>query len=121
MEQTSLDAYRDELAEAARGAGEAHALATVSEDGSHWLERAQAAILELAARPRTFTADDVRELAGEAPSSGLPGMVLRRASASGQIRAVGAQTSRRPLRRGSLQRVWAGTIWAEDDEGSVIV
>lgn len=105
-EQATLESYRDEMTTAARSAGETRSLATV--DADDWSSAAWDAIVRLAYSGREFTADDVTQAIGAAPSPGAAGAVFRAAARTRLIVAVGVRTSSRLQRHGGLLRVWRG-------------
>lgn len=73
-----------------------------------WTERAKGVLERLAAAGVSFTADDVREAAGEPPSPGALGAVFLLAARRGRIRRIGLSRSRRLSRKGSMLSRWVG-------------
>lgn len=96
--------YGDSLSGAVRDVGAQQALSF----DPIWADAAQEALAELAASGVEFTADDLRDLAGEPESSGALGAVFRGAAAAGRIRLVGYRRSRRLLRHAGILGVWRG-------------
>jgi len=106
-DQASLDdfdAYRDGLAENARGLGHERAEDVVTEDD--WTPRAWDALVRFVELGIDFDADDLRAAAGPPPSVGAPGALIRKASTAGMIRSVGVTRSRSVSRRAGLQLRW---------------
>lgn len=97
-----------EAALAAKEAGQAQADANAD---ILWREGVDRAIRRLAASGRTFTADDVRAVAGDPPPGFSPnamGSAFTRASKAGVIRMVGFTTSSRVIGHGNTVRSWVG-------------
>jgi hypothetical protein len=89
---------------ATQDAGEQAALSFARE----WADLAWDELVDLARAGQAFTADDLLARTGPAPSSGAVGAVIRQASRTGLIEAIGFQTSKRVSRHNGLQRVWIG-------------
>lgn len=102
------------------------ALAAATAGHRTWADACHHAIRELAARGRTFTAEDVRALAllhwhqpgqqtldgytlGERPSHNVLPAAMHIAAREGHIRVVGYRPATRRARRGGLLRIWTGT------------
>jgi hypothetical protein len=98
-QQLTLGAYRDELRDAARGAGE-EAARRGDPDG---FAIAVDEIRRLARGHVPFTADAL-----ELPPGHVNGAAFASLARRGEIVCVGFTTSTRPLRRGALQRIWQG-------------
>lgn len=105
-EQASLEEYAAGIADAARSAGETRALSAIGADD--WSDAAWHAIVRFAYTGRQFSADDITEAIGPAPSPGAMGAVFRAAARTRLIVAVGVRASRRVQRHGGLQRTWRG-------------
>lgn len=73
-----------------------------------WLALAHQTIVDLAASGAIFSAETVRNLAGEPPSTNLLGVAVRQARLLGLIEAAGTDTANRPAAHGRLLRVWRG-------------
>jgi len=73
-----------------------------------WLGLAHQTIVDLAASGVIFSAETVRNLAGEPPSTNLLGVAVRQARLLGLIEAAGTDTANRPAAHGRLLRTWAG-------------
>lgn len=73
-----------------------------------WKERADEAILELARKPSPFTAEDVREIAGDPSRPNAMGARLSANARRGLIRHYGFVHARRPERHSSLVILWMG-------------
>ena len=74
--------------------------------GNDWAQRADDAIAALVSRRLPFTADDVREMAGDPPHPNLLGARLRAWSQSGRIVHWGWQRATRAERHASVLGVW---------------
>lgn len=83
-----------------------HRRATQADPG--WLGLAHQTIVDLAASGAIFSAEDVRHLAGEPPSTNLLGVAVRQARLLGLIEAAGTDTANRPAAHGRLLRTWRG-------------
>jgi hypothetical protein len=73
-----------------------------------WPDQADRAIAHLARMGRTFTAEDVRELAGDPDRPNAMGVRLLAAAKAGRIRQIGVERSSRPERHAGLVIVWQG-------------
>lgn len=93
--------------EDARSKGQAAALAAASQS---WRQDAEAALSDLAASGRVFTAEDLRRVAGDAPgpSQNSFGALFAAASRAGMIEAVGITTASRDVAAGHVLRQWRG-------------
>lgn len=78
-------------------------------ESDQWNERAANVITYLAESGKPFTADDVRELAGDPSRVNALGAAMSRAAKAGIIDRVGTQNASRPSRHASLQVIWVGT------------
>jgi hypothetical protein len=103
-EVSNLDRYRGSITRATREAGEQAALSFARE----WADVGWDALVDLARSGRHFSADDLVAEVGPAPSPGAIGALIRQASRTGLIEAIGYQTSKRVSRHDGLQRVWVG-------------
>lgn len=77
-------------------------------DKGDWKGLADAWLEERAARPDSFTADDLRVAVLDCPSSKLPGVVFSSAAKRRLIVEVAVQRSRTSSRKGSRIGVWEG-------------
>jgi len=111
-EQTALEDYVRELVDRARDNGAESALVSAG----LWRDLAFGAVAYLAATGRHFTADDLRDIAGEPPSDNAIGAVLLTAAKRREIASIGFERSTRPSRRAGVLRVWRGTEHAGVDE-----
>lgn len=75
------------------------------EERQRWLRWADAGI-SLLGPGREFTADSVREFAGEPPHPNLVGAAFRKAHKDGLIEPAGWTEATRPERHASALRVW---------------
>ena len=100
----------DLLADLSRRAGDAGTRAAVSDpEASAWLtERALPVLEHLSETGVPFTSDDVRERAGDPPTSAAMGAALRVAAGRRLIVRVGYRPARRPSRHGAIVAVWQG-------------
>jgi len=101
--QTTLDTYRQELAEAAAESGMERSRTADLDGHAEALEL----IRELAWAGVTFDADDVRGRQRIGTPTVL-GAAFREACRRGWIEPVAVGSSRSPSRHGSLQRRWRG-------------
>lgn len=99
----ALDTYAAGVAETLRDAGMQASLWD-----RDWSEEARQTIEILAATGAPFTADDVREHAGEPSSTGALGAVMKAAQRDGVIKLIGYRRSRRLPRHGGVSAVWIG-------------
>lgn len=77
-------------------------------EGSRWKEAADAAIAQLAASGQEFTAEDVREVAGDPEHFNAMGARFGAAAQAGLIRYVRHAPSSRPTLHRCAIRVWVG-------------
>jgi hypothetical protein len=103
-EWAALDRYRAGIIQATQEAGQQAAL----EFDPIWTDMAWDELVDLARSGYEFSADDLIARTGPAPSPGAIGAVIRQASRTGLITAIGYQTSRRVSRHNGLQRIWIG-------------
>jgi hypothetical protein len=75
-------------------------------DDDGWRDRAKDAIQTLIERDATFTAEDIRELAGDPPEPNDLGPILMTAHKRKIIERVGYQPATRASRAGSINAVW---------------
>lgn len=107
MGRTSPGPGQTDLASSLRDEGMARAALAVS---GEWRDRAWQAIVDLADSGEEFTAQDVRDTAGEAPGhANAMGFLFTRARKLGLIRCIGRRTVDRPSLHGHELRVWVGT------------
>lgn len=84
-----------------------HAM-TVSPEGNAWREKAEKRLAELIASGEVFTADDLTDAIGPAPSrNAIGGLFLSRKS---EMTTVGFTTSSRPEGHGRALRQWQGLL-----------
>jgi len=79
---------------------------TVNPDGAAWREAAQERLDVLIERGTDFTAEDVTDVVGVAPSPNAIGSLFR--SAKGRMEAAGFTTATRAEAHGRALRVWRG-------------
>lgn len=80
-----------------------------------WRERWSGAIAALASRGEAFTADQVREIAGEPDDHpNAAGALFHRAARSGLIRRVGYRKSARDVLHAHPIALWEGTSKARE-------
>jgi hypothetical protein len=107
-DQLDFDRYAAELADRARTTGQDSALRRSADEDDGWQAEALRALRILAERGDPFTADDLRARVGPGPSRGGLGAILAIGVRERTIRCVGFATSRRPVRRGGVVRIWSG-------------
>jgi hypothetical protein len=102
--RAALEEYRAGIIRAAQDAGGQAALCFARE----WADLAWDELVDLARSGQHFSADDLLARTGPAPNPAAIGAVIRQASRTGLIEAIGFQTSKRVSRHNGLQRVWTG-------------
>jgi hypothetical protein len=76
---------------------------------SEWATAGRSAVEVLVRFGYTFTAEDVRTIAGDPPAHGdAMGALLRSLSGEGLIEACGYDKAKRPDAKGRVLRVWRG-------------
>jgi hypothetical protein len=74
--------------------------------GPAWAELARHAVADLCSTGATFTAEDVRRLAGDPEAPNAIGSVFHQISDEGWIKLVGYRKSTRPDAHGRVIAVW---------------
>jgi hypothetical protein len=98
----------DEVIEAERLKAEGMARAAGAVDAD-WRARADRAIVQLAIGGQPFTAEEVRQIAGDPDRPNAFGAVFNTAARRGLIRKVDYQLATRKSRHRNLVTVWEGT------------
>lgn len=94
------------LAEAGVEAAQSSYAMTVTQDGREWTANAQARIQELIDSGAEFTAEDVTDTVGVAPSPSAIGGLFRAKAFKAQVDLVRIDTATRKVAHGRPLRVW---------------